>query len=278
MARDTMDPPTGTTARRAWAALAASALAAVAVAMPSVGPAGAAPTGGPLPTVVINSIGDTATISTHLACDGTQQRNSASVLLNVERTGDTSGPLEVDVAYGGTLRPGIDYPAEPDPVVIAAGDDIALVIPNVTVAGTLTFELLPGDGYELGDPSARTVTVSESAEDAVCPAEETQTIRVGQAPAPVRVYDRFDPRLPSTSLTVDGDLPPGLTYVSDGTWQGSATTPGTYRFVAKYGFGETFYLELPLRIVVEPAAPGTPVTVPAAAPAGAVSGQAAYTG
>lgn len=277
MTRDTTDAPRGAWERRARAGLAVSALAAAVVTMPTAGPAGAAPTGGPLPTVSISSLGE-PTIQTHLACDGTQERTPTIVLLRVDRTGDTAGPLEVDVAYGGTLRPGIDYDAQADPVVIPAGDEMAFVMPEVTVAGTLTFELVPGDGYELGDPASRSFTIVEAAEDAVCPAEETQTIRVGQAPAPVRVFDRFDPRLPSTSLTVDGALPPGLTYVSDGTWQGSATTPGTYRFLAKYGFGETFYLELPLRIIVEPAVPGTPVVVPAAAPAGAVSGQAAYTG
>ncbi len=237
--------------------------------------AGAAPQGAPPAEVVAAALD--GSLQTATDCDGTITTTTGAAFLKVERPGSIAGTISVDVSYGGTLVPGTDYDALPDPIEIAAGESQTIVSFEASRAGTVVLTIEPGETYAVGDPASATATVVESTTATACPPEESQTIPVGTAPASLDVYGRFGGELGDTVLELEGDVPPGLTFLPSGDWTGTATQVGTYRFVARYTIGEFVGLELPVRIVVVPA--GAPVPAPpAAAPAAPVPGRPAFTG
>jgi hypothetical protein len=98
-----------------------------------------------------------------------------------------------------------------------------------------------------GTPASADVRVSVPA--ITCPAPSTtlppvhgcteglffssDEIVVGEAPSPVRV----DP--PATVTLVSGELPPGLTLNSDGTWTGAADQAGTFGAQLRVGAADS---------------------------------------
>ena len=221
-------------------------------------PAGAASGGAPPPEVIADSFDGTANRFT--PCVGEPEIHRALGFLKVERPGNTSGTISVDVTYGGTLVPGTDYEPLADPIEIPAGESQTIVSFESITAGTVSLTVEPGEGYEVGDPATATSTISVSAIDAICADEETLTVTVGGQPPAVPIYDRYGGHFADTVLVIDGDLPPGLRYANDGSWSGAATTAGTYRFTAKYTLADFAFLELPLRIVVRPDDTGSTTT------------------
>ena len=211
-------------------------------------------------------------IITSAGCDGDATVRSNPGMLVVRRSGDTSGPLDVAVSYGGTLTPGDDDDALPNPVTIAAGSDSTFFSIQPLRPGTVSLTVEGGAGYALGSPSTATVDVVPIAFDTDCPEGETRTIGLGETPAPIDIYGRFGGALADTTVLIEGDVPPGLTMLSDGSWQGAATELGTFRFTAKYCLGDQCALELPITIVVEAAGP------PPAEPAVAVTAEVSFTG
>jgi hypothetical protein len=256
-------------------------------------PAGATSRGAPPPDVITDALN--GTVNRLTPCEGEPQVIPGNGLLKVERPGNTSGTIAVDVTYGGSLVPGTDYEPLPDPIEIAAGESQTIVVVESATPGTVTLTVEPGEGYEVGDPATATLTIGLSAIDAICPDEETLTTTVGGQPPAVPVYDRYGGAYADTILEIEGDLPPGLRYSNDGSWTGAATTAGTYQFVAKYTLGDFAFLELPLRIVVRPRDSGstttttttvkpttssttTPPARPPARPATPVKARAKFTG
>jgi hypothetical protein len=235
-------------------------VAAVLVAWAGItpGPAGAASQGAPPPDVIAEALNGIVSYLT--PCEGDAQVAPGTGMLKVERPGNTSGTISVDVTYGGTLVPGTDYEPLPDPIEIPAGQSQNIVSFRATSGGTVTLTVEPGEGYEVGDPATATSTIGVSDIDAICPEEETLTVTVGGQPAAIPIYDRYGGAFGDTILEIDGDLPPGLRYTNDGGWDGAATAVGTYRFVAKYTLGDFAFLELPLKIVVVPHDTGSTTT------------------
>jgi hypothetical protein len=242
--------------------------------------AAAAPAGAPPTSVTTLALPGAVTHVT--GCDGTTTTLHTDGLLSVRRSSETAGALAVDVEYGGTLTPGTDYEPLPDPVVIAAGSDNQVLSVKATKGGTITVTIKPGAGYTVGSPGTSQIKVTEKNLAATCPPEEAQTIAVGQAPAPLHVYERFGSQYGDTTLVIDGQVPPGLTYAPGGSWSGAATAVGTYRFRAKYCLGPC-YLEIPIAITVTRGGVVTTVTATeppeaAAPPATPVRATAAFTG
>lgn len=211
-------------------------------------------------------------ITTHTACDGSTTVQSNQGFLRIGRSGDTAGPLSVDVTYGGSLTPGVDYESQPDPVEIASGSGSRLLAIEASRPGTITVAVEAGPGYTLGDPTVATATFTELPFASECPTGDSQTIGIGETPEPIDVWGRFGSHLGDAIVEIEGTMPPGLTFLNPGTWQGAATTAGTFRFTAKYCVGAVCAVELPITIVVTPGASAP------APPAIAVPREADYTG
>lgn len=259
----------GTSTRTIWAAAAIAALAPAA--------AWAAPAGAPPPTVVAAALGGSVTVITPCSGDPIVQRSAG--LLKVERPGATSGDLAVDVSYGGSLQPGTDYEALPDPVVIQAGETATILTVAADAPGTVTLTVEPGEGYAVGSPATATTEIADSGGAFGCQDEVVETIALGTRPTPLAIYDTYGFGVGDSTLVVDGDVPPGLGYQQDGSWTGAATALGTYEFSACYRIGDFCGLEIPFRITVVEVDTSEPGLPPASAPpADAVPGRATFTG
>jgi len=251
-------------------------------------PAGAAPAGAPAADVIAEALGGTVNIFT--PCEGEANVIPGNGLLKVERPGSIAGTISVNVTYGGTLVPGTDYEPLPDTVEIPAGESQTILFFDSANDGTVTLTVEPGEGYTVGDPATATATIGLSDIDAICPDEETLTTTVGSQPPAIPVFDRYGGAFADTIFEIEGDLPPGLDLGVDGSWTGTATTVGTYRFVALYTLGDFAFLELPLRVVVlpegevpttttrPPTSSTTSPTRPPARPATPVQAHADFTG
>jgi uncharacterized protein (DUF1800 family) len=107
---------------------------------------------------------ETVTLAATEASADTSGSNPGAV--TVTRTGDTSGPLTVAYAVGGSAVNGIDYQGLSGSVTIPAYESAATVAvtPNPTLSqapsSTVVLTLSPGGGYAVGSPSAATVTIT----------------------------------------------------------------------------------------------------------------------
>ena len=240
------------------------------------GHASAAPAGAPPPQVTTFSL-DGGT-STFTGCQGQTHTDPSAGLVRIDRGNVTSGTLSVNVTYTGTLVPGTDYPALPDPVVIPAGQTFTILQVEATKAGTVTITIDPGSGYDVGSPASTTTTITSNPVDAVCHAVVAQTILVGMRPTFLdpTTLTPFGGAIGDTEFEITGDLPTGMSY-TDGLIKGTATTPGVFTFTEKWCLGapDRCVLEVPYRIAVfsrdltepvvivppppNPAAPATPV-------------------
>jgi hypothetical protein len=236
----------------------------------SAAPAGSAP-----PEVVASALG--GSILQLDSCNGPSQTVANAGFLKVERPGASNGTISVNVTYGGTLVPGTDYDALPDPIEIPAGDTQTVLPVETTTAGTITITVDPGDTYRVGDPATATATFEVSSPPIFCTEAVVETIAIGEQPTPILVEEEFPgPPLADTSFEPEGEAPPGLTLNRDGSWTGAATTVGTYEITGRWCIGGACVVEVPWRITV--VAAGEPTAPPAATPAAPVSGAAAYTG
>lgn len=262
---------TGQRARRAIAVVAAvSATMIVAVA-----PGDAAPRQAAEPEITVSA--QPALGYQAWDCSDNYMSEIQPGAVTIARSGDTTSALEVDVTWAGTLLDNPDLPPLPDPVTIAAGTSST----TIELAGwqpnqLLTVELVPGDGYVVGSPSTAIFSTILSIADPNCAFARpiVQTIAIGTAPDPLDDARRAQ-IVDGAELQITGDLPPGLTYLADGTWAGVATEVGTTTFRIAYcedGFCPVSWW---VRITVIPADAPVPVTAPPARP---IAGQAAFTG
>lgn len=97
------------------------------------------------------------------------EAGSYPALFRVERAGDLSSPLVVNLAWGGTATPGADYEPEPSSVVVPAGaafvelslDPINDAVAEANASETVVATVQPGPGYTVGAPASATVTIAE---------------------------------------------------------------------------------------------------------------------
>jgi uncharacterized protein (DUF1800 family) len=107
---------------------------------------------------------DTVTIAATDPSADTSGSNTGAFTLT--RTGDTSGPLTVGYAVGGTAVNGIDYQGLSGSVTFPAyvSSTTVLVSPNPTLStapsSTVVLTLASGSTYSVGSPNSATVTIS----------------------------------------------------------------------------------------------------------------------
>jgi uncharacterized protein (DUF1800 family) len=107
---------------------------------------------------------ETVTLTATDASADTSGGNPGAV--TVTRTGDTSGPLTVAYAVGGSAVNGIDYQGLSGSLTIPAYESAATVavIPNPTLSqassSSVVLTLSPGSGYAVGAASTATVTIT----------------------------------------------------------------------------------------------------------------------
>jgi hypothetical protein len=236
----------------------------------------AAPQGGAPPGIIASALPGSVVVIQQ--CDGDVAVNGSQGLLRVERPGAAAGEISIDVSYSGSLVGTADLEPLPDPVVIESGEQAAIVPVEATAPGDVTITIEPGDGYDVGSPASATAEIAAEGSEFGCQDETVETIELGAQPTPYPVYDRFGFGVGDSTLVIQGELPPGLTYGIDGTWSGAATALGTFEFTACYRIGDVCGLELPFRITVVESGPIPPVELPGPPPATPVPGTATFTG
>lgn len=252
--------------------------AAIALGWAALAPTGAtaAPAGAAPPALVASAL--PGSVSVIPQCDGEAIVQRSGGLLKIERPNNTSGTLMVNVTYSGSLVGTDDLGPLPDPVEIPVGETSAIIPVEASAPGDVTVTIDAGDGYSIGEPASATSDIADSGGAFGCQAEVVETIDVGTSPAALPIYDQFGFGVGDSSLQIDGELPPGLTYNIDGSWTGAATTLGTYEFTACYAIGDFCGLEIPFRITVVEVSADDPVLPPAAPPAAPVTSDPSYTG
>ena len=89
-------------------------------------------------------------------------------VFTVTRTGSTAAPMTVNFTISGSAVAGTDYTSLPSSVVIAAGATTATLtvtpIDDTTVESseTVIATLATGTGYQVGDPSSATITITDN--------------------------------------------------------------------------------------------------------------------
>ena len=248
--------------------------------------ADAAPAGSPAPTVIAAGLDNV--ITTFIGCDGQEDTQSGVGFLKIDRgLTNTSGTITVDVTYGGTLVPGTDYEALPDPVEIPAGQNATFLEIRRLAPARSPSPSRPGPATRSArrPPPPRPPPSRDF--QAGCPDVIEETITVGErptfvdpsnlSPAGGAIYD--------ANFAIVGDLPTGMS-VDGSLISGTATTPGVFEYTFTCCLGPVCALEIPYRTTVvaalvgDPGPPGSePETGPEAAPAAdPISGDATYTG
>jgi hypothetical protein len=207
--------------------------------------------------------------TTVVDCDGSEESQALNALLKVERDG-TLGDLVVDLSYSGDMVLGTDFTA-PEQVTIPNGETQVVFEAVPSRAGTFELTVDQGVGYVPGDPATTTVTIQDN-EFRCQRITNEQTIPLGGTPAKVEV--------PSSDsiFTIEGDVPPGLSFDSLGGWAGAATELGTFRFTGRWCLGEgeaavcAYVADVTIHVVPE----GTPV--PDAVAAQPVAATPTFTG
>lgn len=279
-----MPSPAPRTPPRIRTIAAAIALGAAALA-PSLSSAGAAQAQAQAAENVVSIAATPGSAFFVTDCKGQSRTNVTSVIrVAVSRSGDTTSPITVALAFSGPLAATIGLPSE---ATIAAGASQVVLDAAEHQSGEVTVTLLDGDGYSLGSPSAARAGVSQGVADLGCgignPYHE-QTIEVGTTPADIDVVAVAYGPPASLDRSVEGTIPPGTTFYLDGTWDGVATEVGDYAFREYFCDDEGWCpYRADLRVIVVPAGEqpqggGTPTPAPQPVPARAVAAVPALTG
>lgn len=268
----------GPNRRRAGAAATVMALAALATTVVGRGPALAAPAQAAPPTV---SLGwDDGIWREDVDCKGVERNTVEDALdFTIFRTGDTSTALEVPLSFSGSLATAAGVSS---PVTIPAGQSSATLVPEGATAGDdLTVEVQPSAGYAIGDPGRGTATMEPfKVDDRACGAGalgNEQTVALGSQPKPFDVEEAgwFPP--PHWPRSVEGVIPPGTEFSTDGTFRGATTQLGTFRFQVYFCEDDSWCpYRADLTVHVVPVTGGT--VPPAAPPAAPVTSAPRYTG
>lgn len=262
-------------------ARAAAAFATIGL-LASAGQAAAAPYQAAVPVVSVSGTNGSAVQVTD--CRGSFEVHATSPLhVVLTRTGDTTSPLTVNLQYGGPLASSSGLPTQA--TFPAGAAEVDLVAAEAT-EGTISIEVLAGDGYALDFGNVAILGIDVVVADLGCwlgDVSTTQTIEVGTAPAPIDVVDVAGGPSADLIRTVEGTAPPGTTYHPDGSWEGVATEVGRYELHEFFCDEEGWCpYRADIGVIVVPATDvpttTTTTTVPRAIPANAVAGTADYTG
>jgi Calx-beta domain len=129
-----------------------------------------------------------------------------------------STPLTVNLSYGGTATPGVDYTAPAGTLVVPAGQtSLAVQIPTVTdnlveSDRVLTVSLASGSGYTIGSPSSASVTITSQIVPKLSIAASTSTVAQGGAAAFVITATQAPTQNTSVTFSVEGTAQPGQNY------------------------------------------------------------------
>lgn len=130
-----------------------------------------------------------------------------------------SSPLTVNLAYGGSASAGVDYTVPAGTIVVPA-DQTALqvAIPTVTnnsveADRVLTVSLKASSGYQVGNPSSASVTITSSVVPTLTISANMSTVSQGGAATFTITADQAPVKDTSVNFTVQGTAVPGQNYV-----------------------------------------------------------------
>jgi large repetitive protein len=229
---------------------------------------GAATTPGTTTVTITASDGRGGTDTTTLAITVTPAPDRAPVANDDTATTPAGAPVTTSVLANDTDPDGdaltVASLTQPANGTVTCTPSACTYTPEPGFSGTDTYTYTVSDGRGLTDTATVTVTVTPPANrppaftDA--PANTSQTVVVGQAPVPLQATDPDGDPLTFTVTT--GTLPAGITLNPDGSFSGTATTPGatTVTITVSDGRGGSDSTSIAFTIVVS--APGSsPVAV-----------------
>ncbi len=129
-----------------------------------------------------------------------------------------STPLTVNLSYGGTATPGVDYTVPAGTLVVPAGQtSLTVQIPTVTdnlveSDRVLTVSLAASSGYTMGSPSSASVTITSQVVPKLTIAANTSTLAQGGAAAFVITASAAPTQNTSVTFAVQGTAQPGQNY------------------------------------------------------------------
>ena len=139
-------------------------------------------------------------------------------MLTIGLSSPLSGPLTINLSYGGTAVDGTDYDAPSGAIVVPPGQTaLALSIPtvadNVVEANrTLTVSLAQSASYLIGSPASATATISSQVLPKLSIAANTATVTQGGAASFTITADQAPSQATSVNFTVQGTAQPGQAY------------------------------------------------------------------
>jgi Calx-beta domain/HlyD family secretion protein len=131
----------------------------------------------------------------------------------------TSTPVTIQLSYQGSAQQGTDYTLPSGPVVIPAGEtstevSIPTVTDNTVEANTvLTIGLASSAGYQVGNPSSASVTITSSVLPMLTISSNTSTIAQGGAASFTITANQAPTKNTSVSFAVEGTAQAGQNYV-----------------------------------------------------------------
>jgi hypothetical protein len=140
------------------------------------------------------------------------------VQLSVSLDAPESSPLTINLAFGGSAADGVDYVAPTAPVVVPPGQTtLSVTIPTVTdnvvePDKTLSVSLQQGSGYQVGDPSSVSVTITSQVVPKLTIQADTPTIAQGGVASFTITADQAPAKDTSVNFAVQGTAQPGQSY------------------------------------------------------------------
>src|SRR5262249_55350803 len=141
-----------------------------------------------------------------------------------------------------------------------------------------------GSGYTVSSPGGAITNVNPGIADLGCnigDVSSEQTVQLGTTPQAIDVVDvAMDPPA-DLARSIEGTAPPGTTFDLDGTWTGTTTERGTFRFREFFCEDDgwcPYRADITVHVVDAGPIPPVTGTQPPAAPAQAVPGTPQLTG
>ncbi len=171
------------------------------------------------PGSAVVTIGGTTNVPTvTLTSATTYLQKGQPYVVSVGLNQAQSTPLTINLSYGGTATPGVDYTVPAGTLVVPAGQtSLTVQIPTVTdnlveSDRVLTVSLANGS-YNIGSPSSASVTITSQVVPKLTIAASTSSLAQGGAAAFVITASEAPTQNTSVTFAVQGTAQPGQNYV-----------------------------------------------------------------
>lgn len=169
-------------------------------------------------SAVVTIGGSTNTPTVTLTSSTTYLQKGEPYPVSIGLSQALSTPLTINLSYGGTATPGVDYTVPPGTIVVPAGEtSLTVQVPTVTdnlveSDRTLTVSLAASSSYTVGSPSSASVTITSQVVPKLSITANTSTVAQGGAASFVITATQAPTQNTSVSFAVEGTAQPSQNY------------------------------------------------------------------